>query len=186
MKNKRAQILFLVAIPWLILTSMVLNAYLPIFTGRSYLLPVTARDPRDVFRGNYVALRYEFSNIELRKIAHDLKPGQSYNFGDSLYLALSESGGVLSATGLYTERRADAAVLLKVQPESRLTGSDQYANLVSGLESFFAPKTDALAWEDALRQGRVFARVSIDHSGNARLTGLEFKPKQPSDQSAEE
>jgi hypothetical protein len=62
-----------------------------------------------------------------------------------------------------------------VQPESRLTGSDQYANLVSGLESFFAPKTDALAWEDALRQGRVFARVSIDRAGNARLTGLELR-----------
>lgn len=188
MKNKRTLILVLAGIPWLILASMVIKAYLPIFTGRSYLLPVQARDPRDFFRGNYVSLRYEFSTINLDKVAHDLKPGQSHVFGDTMYLAMRESDGALTATGLYSERRPDAAIVLKVQPDSRLSGGDKHASLATCLESFFAPNTDALAWEDALRQGRVFARVSIDHSGNARLTGLELKaaPKVKSGETEEQ
>ncbi len=186
MKNKRTLVLVLAGIPWLILAGMVVKAYLPIFTGRSYLLPVQARDPRDFFRGNYVSLRFEFTSLELGKVAHDLKPGQNYTYGNTMYLAMRESGGVLNVTGLYGEKQPDLPIVLKVTPDSPLSASDKFASLTAGLDSFFAPKTDALAWEDALRKGRVFARVSIDHSGNARLTGLELREPAKKDLNEEE
>jgi uncharacterized membrane-anchored protein len=176
MKNKKLLILLLAGIPWLVLIGMIVNAYLPIFTGRSYLLPVEARDPRDFFRGNYVALSYEFSRIELDKIVHDLMPEKEYRFGDSLYLQFrADRGGALTLTKLSTERMKSPAVFLKATPQHSFRPADKIVELTAGLESFFAPPADALAWEDALRQGRVFARVSIDHSGNARLTGLELR-----------
>ncbi|MFZ5629358.1 MAG: GDYXXLXY domain-containing protein [Spirochaetota bacterium] len=175
MKNKKLLILALAGIPWIVLAGMVVKAYLPIFTGRSYLLPVKARDPRDFFRGNYVSLQYDFSSVRFDAIRHDLVPGKDYRFGDILYLALREKEGALAVTGIYAENKPDSAILLKVQPAHSFRLEDKDASLSTGLESFFAPKTDALAWEDALRQGQVFARVSIDHSGNARLTGLELR-----------
>lgn len=175
MKNKILLILLLAGIPWLILTSMVLKAYLPIFTGRSYLLPVTARDPRDFFRGNYVALQYQFSTVQFNALKHDLVPGKSYHFGDEMYVTLNATGGALNATGLYAAKKPDAPIVLRVQPADSFRLEDKAASLLTGLESYFAPKVDARAWEDALRQGRVFARVSIDRSGNARLTGLELR-----------
>lgn len=178
MNNKRKLIAILVAVPWLILGGMIFKAYLPIFTGRQYLLPVKARDPRDFFRGNYVSLQYEFSNLPLKTLKHDLRAEKKYRFGDTLWLTLRETEGALSATGLYAERKPDAAIVLKVQPASTLEMTDTNADLFTGLESFFAPKAEALDWESALREGRVFARVSIDHSGNARLTGLELKDGQ--------
>jgi len=186
MKNKKLLILLLAGIPWLILTSMILKAYLPIFTGRSYLLPVEARDPRDFFRGNYVSLQYAFSNVKFSAVQHDLVPGQDYRFGDEMYLALREQDGALAATGLYAAKKPDATIILRVQPANSFRLEDKAASLFTGLESYFAPKVDALAWEDALRQGRVFARVSIDHSGNARLTGLELREPAKKDPNGEE
>ncbi|GAB4423357.1 MAG: hypothetical protein OHK0011_03180 [Turneriella sp.] len=189
MKNKKLLILALAGIPWIILTGMVVNAYLPILTGRSYLLPVKARDPRDFFRGNYVALEYDFSSVRFDAIRHDLVAGKDYRFGDILYLAFREQGGALALTGLYAESKPDSAIVLKVQPEHSFRLEDKDASLATGLESFFAPKADALAWEDALREGRVFARVSIDHSGNARLRELvlaEAKAARTADAEADE
>jgi uncharacterized membrane-anchored protein len=177
MKNKKLLILALAGLPWIILTGMVVKAYLPIFTGRSYLLPVKARDPRDFFRGNYVSLEYDFSSVRFDAIRHDLRAGKDYRFGDTLYLALREQGGALAVTGLYAENKPNSPIVLKVQPEHSFRLEDKGASLATGLESFFAPRADALAWEDALREGRVFARVSIDRSGNARLTGLELGGK---------
>lgn len=189
MKNKKLLILALAGIPWIILTGMVVTAYLPIFTGRSYLLPVKVRDPRDFFRGNYVSLQYDFSSVRLDAIRHNLMPGKEYRFGDLLYLTLRDMGGVLTLTGLYAGHKPDSAIVLKVQPERSFRLEDKGARLTTGLESFFAPKADALAWEDALREGRVFARVSIDHSGNARLQKLQLgkaKPAQNSDRALNE
>lgn len=174
MKNKKLLILALAGLPWGILTGMVVKAYLPILTGRSYLLPVKARDPRDFFRGNYVSLQYDFSSVRFDAIKHDLVPGKDYRFGEILYLAFRDKEGALTLTGLYAQDKPDSAIVLKVQPERSFRLEDKGASLATGLESFFAPKADALAWEDALREGRVYARVMIDHAGNARLTGLEL------------
>lgn len=176
MKNKRVIIAILLIIPWSILAGMVVKAYLPIMTGKKYLLPVSARDPRDFFRGNYVTLQYGFSAVNLEKLAHNLNPGQFYKFGQTLWLDLSEDKGELKAVGLYTDAAKARGVRLKVQPSWRITGKDKTADLTSGLESFFAPKTAAEEWEKGLREGRVLAEVAIDSAGNARLTGLKLRP----------
>lgn len=177
--NKKFLLLGLVAVPWLILSGMVAKAYLPIFTGKSYLLPVTVRDPRDFFRGNYVALRYDFSQLELQKMVHDLSTDRLYQYGDVLYLAFTESDGVLKSTGLFLQKRPGDRIVLRVTPEAPFRSQEAVVSLVAGLESYFAPAADALEWEDALRQGRVVARVAIDRNGHARLTGLELAGAQP-------
>lgn len=173
--NKKFLLAILVAVPWLILAGMVVKAYLPVLWGKNYLLPVTVRDPRDFFRGNYVALRYDFSQLELQKIVHDLAKEKLYQYGDALYLSLKESGGVLKITGLYAQKKPDSPTILQVTPETPFRSSETVISLVAGLESFFAPPADALGWEEALRQGRVFARVAIDKNGNARLRALELR-----------
>lgn len=176
MKNKRAIIAILIVIPWSILAGMVVKAYLPIMTGKKYLLPVTARDPRDFFRGNYVTLQYTFSTLNLTQITHNLGSEENYKFGRTLWLDMREEKGELKAAGLYTDATLVRGVRLKVQPSWRITANSKTANITSGLESFFAPKTAAEEWEKGLRAGRVFAEVAIDSAGNTRLTGLKLRP----------
>ena len=78
--------LILIITPWLILTGMIVGAYLPIYRGDKYLLPVKPRDPRDFFRGNYVDLQYEFSTLPATGIKVKLHPEREYRFGDRLFL----------------------------------------------------------------------------------------------------
>ncbi|MCX7631750.1 MAG: GDYXXLXY domain-containing protein [Turneriella sp.] len=173
MKN-RLPLPLMLGLPWLILIGMVSSAYLPILTGKEYLLPVRLKDPRDFFRGNYVALQYSFSELALDSIRHDLQEGK-YRHGDVLYLEFLEKDGVLHPTGLFRTKRP-TGIWLKVRPENEFHWPEAKSiRLRAGLDSFFAPPSDARAWEDAIQEGRVYARVAIDRDGNARLLGLNRK-----------
>lgn len=172
MKTERMQKLLLVSVPWLIIVGMIAGAYLPIFRGEKYLLPVKPRDPRDFFRGNYVDLQYDFSNLRAENMRIDLDPAATYRFGDTLYLDLAKKDNTLTAVALVNSADKVKNTRLKVHPRWQFTGKNDYYDVVAGLESFFAPKTEAEAWEKALREGRVFAEVAIDKSGNARLVRL--------------
>lgn len=168
--------IILLVTPWLILTGMVLGAYLPIYRGDKYLLPVKPRDPRDFFRGNYVDLQYEFSTLTASAIKMRLHPEREYRFGDRLYLEFENREGKLRALSLSDKEPATKTIRLKVQPRYTLSAANKTLELASGLESFFAPKEAAEDWENALRQGLVFAEVAIDSGGNARLVRLVKAP----------
>jgi uncharacterized membrane-anchored protein len=172
MKTERTPKLLLVTIPWVIIVGMIAGAYLPIFRGEKYLLPVKPRDPRDFFRGNYVDLQYDFSNLRAENIRTDLDPAATYRFGDTLYLDLVKKDNVLTAVALVNSAEKVKNVRLKVHPRWQFSGKNEYYDVVAGLESFFTPKKDAEDWEKALREGKVFAEVAIDKGGNARLVRL--------------
>jgi len=172
MKTERMQRLLLVSVPWMIIAGMIVGAYLPILRGEKYLLPVKPRDPRDVFRGNYVDLQYDFSNLRAENTRIELDAAATYRFGDTLYLDLAKKDNVLTAVALVNAADKVKNVKLKVHPRWQFTGKNEYYDVVAGLESFFAPKKDAEDWEKALRAGKVFAEVAIDKGGNARLVRL--------------
>lgn len=179
MKPEHMKRALMVLIPWLILGGMVFSAYLPIFRGEKYLLQVKPRDPRDFFRGNYVDLEYDFSRGEAKTLPIKLEANKIYHFGDVLYLNLAKVDGILKPVSLVASADKAQGIRLKVQPRWSMTTNDAYFTLVSGLESFFAPKREAENWEKALREGRVLAEVFIDKAGNARLTNLVMQPEKP-------
>lgn len=164
--------IILLVVPWLILTGMVVGAYLPIYRGDKYLLPVKPRDPRDFFRGNYVDLQYEFSTLAASAIKIRLHPEREYRFGDRLFLEFENRNGKLRATAISDTDSATKTIRLKVQPRHSFGATSTTFELATGLESFFAPKEAAEDWENALRDGHVFAEVAIDAGGNARLLRL--------------
>ena len=168
----KTKLLLLIAVPWLIITGMIVGAYLPIYRGHKYLLPVKPRDPRDFFRGNYVDLSYGFNMLEAKAIAVKLTPDKEYRFGDRLYLQFENKNGTLKPISLSETIGDPKHIHLKVQPRWLLKASDTNFDLSAGLESFFAPQEAAEDWENPLRDGLVFAEVAIDNAGNARLVKL--------------
>jgi len=172
MKTEGRIRILLILIPWLIITGMVVTAYLPVLRGQRYLMRVKPVDPRDFFRGNYVALSYDFSMIDRQQLRVSLDEKREYRFGDRLYLGLESKDGILTPVALSDDAEKLKSIRLKVHTRWRLDAQTRQFNLDAGLDSFFAPAAEAEAWEKPLRAGEVFAEVAIDGGGNARLTGL--------------
>jgi uncharacterized membrane-anchored protein len=177
MKSDRIRTVIILTVPWLIIAGMIVIAYLPILTGEKYLLSVKPADPRNFFRGNYVNLRYDFTNISRKDLKVTLNAKKTYQYGDRLKLTLRKSGDILVPSGIEDGDTIADAIRLNVQPRWNMNPMDEEFALVSGLESFFAPQGAALAWEEALRDGMVLAEVSIDKTGRARLVRLIRKPQ---------
>ena len=48
----------------LLIIAMLAYALMPLYLGKEIKVRVNLYDPRDLFRGNYVSLSYDFSNLQ--------------------------------------------------------------------------------------------------------------------------
>lgn len=123
--------------------------------GKSVVLQTRPVDPRDLFRGDYVMLRYEISTIS--RI-----PGlENVNEGDKVYVHLDQYGDVWDAIEGAKERHPDWDVCISGEVVNHQV---QY-----GIESYFVPEGKG---QDIQRAHDVKVRVSIDRSGKAIIQGL--------------
>jgi uncharacterized membrane-anchored protein len=136
-------------------------------TGEEVVLQTVPVDPRDLFRGDYVNLRYTISTLE-----------GYYGFavGDRIYVSLTKRGDIWDA--LFASHSPPDGLYIK----GRITPAWQDGLAVEyGIESYFVPEGSGHIIESA---SDVKVRVAIDSSGNAVIKGLlvdgePFKPKQP-------
>src|SRR3954465_2772482 len=67
--RERKVLLITVAAQLVILVAMIAVRALPLLTGQTVLVRVQPVDPRDLFRGDYVILSYDFSRLPREEIA---------------------------------------------------------------------------------------------------------------------
>jgi uncharacterized membrane-anchored protein len=172
-----------------ILAGMVLLAMRPLIDGKEIRLPVEARDPRDIFRGDYVELRYGFSSLKLDSIPNNLNPEKQYEFGDRLFLELKQRGPYYEAVGLWT-RPPKKNMFMEVVVQDHYgiggytatSGRRSATGIISvraGIEEFFAsPATarhfDSLLTHRADTDIRVIAYVKVSDDGKARIRTLKY------------
>jgi uncharacterized membrane-anchored protein len=129
--------------------------------SQTVLLRVVPVDPRDLFRGDYVTLSYEFSRTR--------PPGLPWNdrSGRTVYVALApdRDGRHYHAAG---------SSLDPPPPGSGpfLRGTATEAGLAFGIESYFVQEGKGKAYEDAVRRGKLWAEVAVAPDGRAALRGL--------------
>ena len=134
-------------------------------TGEEIVLRVAPVDPIDPFRGAYVDLTYpdlptsdpgsvEPSEAELE--ARDAERGTAY-------VPLTRQGEVW--VGGPVQRTAPPDGLY-------LTCDDSSWRIECGIESLFLPQDEALALEQAVREGTAVATVKVDAAGHAALLGV--------------
>lgn len=124
-------------------------------TGEEVVLQTAPIDPRDLFRGDYVNLRYTISTLE---------GYLGFAAGDRVYVGLAQQGDIWDAVsashsppdGLYIKGRVTRAWR---------TGLD----IEYGIESYFVPEGSGHIIE---RARDVKVRAAIDSSGNAVIKGL--------------
>jgi uncharacterized membrane-anchored protein len=133
-------------------------------TGREYVLETRPVDPRDVFRGDYVVLRYDISSLNYC----------CYQVGETIYVMLEERDGVWRADGHEHEPPTDARPFIRGQVSRVTAVSGRPIEVEYGIESYFVPEGTGRDIEARIRQGdgNVRVRVTVDRFGTAVIKDL--------------
>lgn len=129
--------------------------------GEEIVLATVPVDPRDLFRGDYVVLRYEVSTVT----------GQ-FAPGDTVYTRLFESNGVWRPSWASKDVPPAEVTFLKgrvVRVLQQMTATSK-VEVEYGIESYFVPEGAGRSIEQQRNGMKV--KVVVDRSGNAIIKGL--------------
>lgn len=147
--------------------------------GREIVIDVVPVDPRDLFRGDYVRLGYDFA-----RIPGDAIEGRAYH-GKPVYVLLGQD----AATGKWRLAKASAKTLpvasspSEVAMKGRVDApwlSRDSAPLLSptwvqarfGIESYFVPEGQGLELEKLVREKKVSVVVAVGNDGTAAIKAI--------------
>ncbi len=128
-------------------------------SGEEVLLKTVPVDPRDLFRGDYVVLRYKISSIDLA-----LFPDSPvFVANNTIYVEIEKGADGYGAVSNLSKEPLKGKLFIKgvVQSVYNQTIQAEY-----GIESYFVPAGKGLVIE-RWRSGGVDAKVAIDRFGNA-------------------
>jgi uncharacterized membrane-anchored protein len=164
-RHRRAVLVAGVAFQVLVLLWMVVSAARPLLASgsRTVLLRVVPVDPRDLFRGDYVVLSYEVSQMP---VAGTL-PGTS---GQTVFVTIAPEA----------DGRHYRGVSASLEPPTPAPGSLPYlrgtlsspGRITFGIESYFVPEGQGKPYEDAARSRKLSAEVAVAPDGQAALKRL--------------
>jgi uncharacterized membrane-anchored protein len=186
--NNKGVLMVLVIFQLAVIAGMLLKAMLPLWTGKEIELRVTPRDPRDIFRGDYVALTYEFSRVNLDSLPNDIPEDAEFFYGDVLFVELKPSRGYYVPAGVWMSPPQNDVTFLKAIVEynvlsRQFSGGGQILDLKCGIESYFTDRETARKMEEQLRN-RVFTEgeeapsisvtVMVAPGGEARIKRVSY------------
>jgi uncharacterized membrane-anchored protein len=153
------QIVFLMAIAG--------SKWYTICFGKTVLLKTLPVDPRDLFRGDYVILRYEFSEIDLNKIPVLGSP--DFKRYDIVYVKLRKVDQFWHFVAISRNKPA-----LEEQDDVFIKGIvrnayDKKLSVDYGIESFFVPEGKGREIEEARQAIAVTAEIAVDQSGDSAI-----------------
>ncbi len=167
-----------VALQFCILVGMILLKAAPLWNGQTVLLRIVPVDPRDLFRGDYVTLAYDFSQVpddelpELGKLDYNRRHEWK---GKTVYVSLTpeEDGRHWRRSRISTQRPTEGLFL-----QGKLVG---WHRIQCGIESFYVQEGQGREYEDAARTKRLSAEVAIAPDGRAVLRKLMIESPRPID-----
>jgi uncharacterized membrane-anchored protein len=147
-----------------LLVGMVAANAAPLVFGETVRLKVVPVDPRDLFRGDYVVLGYDFTRHPQNQIA-GLPAVQDYSYsndGREVFVALKPSSqGEYYETGAVSVTRPAGQYL-----RGEISG---WQGIRCGIEAWYVQEGEGRAIEQAIRSGKqVYADVAV-WRGTARL-----------------
>jgi uncharacterized membrane-anchored protein len=146
-------------------------------------------DPRDIFRGDYVVLNYDISQLILDELAGD----DEFTDGDTVHVELAPGTETWTAVGAWRDRpepadgnkiiRGRIVYVFENRPIAR-TADDMEAEpgapcpgcttatILYGIESYFVPEGEGRVLEDERNAGSLTVDVALGRSGTAAIKGL--------------
>ncbi len=131
-------------------------------------------DPRSLFRGDYVRLRYVISLLDL----NDLPGDKNFEMGDTIYVVLKQADPYWVAVSVHRSRpdaaRGEVVIKGRVAYHWRETGfanrpARDQIDATYGIESYFVPEGQGRELEDPSQIGRISIVAAVDRFGNAAI-----------------
>lgn len=142
--------------------------YLPLMTyffGETIVLETLPVDPRDVFRGDYVVLRYEINEVPIDKFPEELRNWDTFDDykNKKLYAVLKEEGNSYTVDYMSFSKPNNPyyleAKLYERYPLENLYGDTVFVEY--NIDRYFVPENTGKELEDASRQGELLAEVKV-------------------------
>lgn len=131
--------------------------------GREIRLRAQPVDPLDVFRGNYVVLRYEISTLP---VLGEVRRGQS------VCVRLQESGDEWRGTYADPGRPSGTVICGRARDDA---GPGDRVGVEYGIETYYASADRARELEGSIARGQLYVVVDLDEDGSARIERLEVE-----------
>jgi uncharacterized membrane-anchored protein len=154
-------------------------------TGIVVRLRTAPIDPRDLFRGDYVRLRYEASIVPLVRTSPDVaEMVKKHASGDTVYALLANGeGGLAEVTGLSTIR-PDSGIFLKgrlAQPWQFGIAIPNAAAVEYGIEAYYLQQGKGIEFEKlqgtrTTIQTPLEMEVAVGGDGTAVIRGYQWSP----------
>ncbi|MBI4354133.1 MAG: GDYXXLXY domain-containing protein [Candidatus Omnitrophica bacterium] len=170
MTTKRS--LAIIGALWLVILGvLIVSKEFTLRTGQEIVLATVPVDPRDLFRGDYVTLRYQISSLDLTRLPSDRS---TFTAGETVYVSLASDGSHHVATRL--DSRPPHGSLFLRGTAGEATGRD--VSVLYGIESYFVPEGKGRELESARGHG-LDVRVAVDRFGRGVIQSVAVNPQQP-------
>ena len=149
-------------------------ALMPLYFGQEVRVRVNLYDPRDLFRGNYVDLNYEFSNFHSRNFDENDEDDRYIDQHDErvrdgarVYAVLKPDVNGTYSFAKFSISKPDNGVFLAGR-------YDGHSLVKYGIEQFYMSPDSAAKTENEMREEDVdaYAVLMVMDSGKARLKDL--------------
>jgi uncharacterized membrane-anchored protein len=171
-RRERAGLAFGVGFQVVILVGLIVSRIMPLATGETVLLRVVPVDPRDMFRGDYVILSYEFTRVwpgQIPGLAAPAPGGPLQGQDRTVYVSLAREpdGRHWRAAGFSVERPQSGVFLRGTL--------NRWGMLEFGIESYYVQQGTGREYEEAIRSRRLSAEVAVAPDGKAALRALRIE-----------
>lgn len=140
-------------------------------TGQEVILKTIPVDPRDLFRGDYVRLRYPISTIDIQQI-----PSEKYNYkiGETIFVELVIKNNYAEASRITTKHKKGMLAIkgtIKNISQNSNVPTDKKLFIEYGIESYFVPEGRGREIEMAVGKN-IDVKITISKSGKAVIKEL--------------
>lgn len=182
---RRTLLIVVIAFQVLVLVFMAGKREYIAATGTVVYLRTAPIDPRDLFRGDYVRLRYDASSVPLARVSGDITESlKKYASGATVYapLAIGE-GNLAEVTGLTTAKPASGPFLKGrlAQPWQFGIAAPDTVAVEYGIEAYYVQEGKGLEIEklqgarDSV-QTPLEMEIAVGGDGTAMIRGYRWSP----------
>lgn len=162
--GNKTKYLLAVLVPVLILLSMTVLPLKTLLGGQEILLKTIPVDPTDLFRGDYVTLNYEISQVDIKKLPEELKKESYDHYGKIIYAVLKPEGKYYGVDHISLEKPKNG-IFLKCRYEYLETkgewGNDSVLHVGYYLDRHFVPENTGMKLEELSREGKLVAKIKV-------------------------
>ncbi|MBP6010632.1 MAG: GDYXXLXY domain-containing protein [Alphaproteobacteria bacterium] len=165
------RILVVVALQTVALAYMIVDRQAMLNGSRTVTLKVIPVDPRDMFRGDYVILRYSISDLDLSKLDGEDK----FEYADPIFVTLEQKGEEWAAVAVARGRpfATQRGVFIKGKVNTVTTETaGTWLSVDYGIESYFVPEGTGREIEQQRQKGDLSADIALDPQGRGAIKAM--------------